>query len=925
MASELKMVAPICLVENIKEEMIVNKKAIEILEKISQPVLAVAIVGLYRTGKSYLMNRLAGQNHGFPLGSTVQSKTKGIWMWCMPHPTKPDNTLVLLDTEGLGDVEKGDPKTDSWIFALAVLLSSTFIYNSMGTINHQALAQLHYVTELTELIKAKSSYNSDGVQDSTEFVSFFPDFIWTVRDFTLELKMGDSFITADQYLENALKLIPGENPNAQASNYTRECIRKFFPSRKCFVFDRPTNDISLLSNIENITEGQLDPKFLEQTKSFCSYVFTREKIKTLREGIVVTGNRLGALVETYMKAINSGAVPCLENAVTTLAQRENAAAVQKAADHYSEQMAQRVRLPTDTLQELLDVHAACEKEAIAVFMERSFKDEDLEFQKKLVKIIQMKKEDFSLKNEKESDQYCQEKLNLLSKALMENISAGTFCVPGGYQIYMETRKKIEEDYCQVPRKGVKAAEVFQRFLQSAAIEDSIMQSDRALTDGEKAMAAEMAKKETAEKEQELLRQKVQEQEQNLAAQKRTLRENTEQSAKKLKLEKENILREQEKILDQQLKIQKDLLEEGLKKKSEAMNAEIKHLKNRLKAIESSYEPFMTRALNSVGDGISAVLCAPVPCFITLAHSTVTSGELARRTLPNLGRAHRTRAKGLYCTAAQRSHQTLEASEAQKHRESSAEEGNQTTQPKREPVAGSGWWQKQPNRPADSSALAHVVIRKERGLLTSCQSPIKLGSEIINFLEAVHLPREVAVVHCNGHQASTDPLSQVVRTPASPPCASPWLHTWWPGNSGSPQPPGAVKREQRSDQSGQGQRWHWIKQVQEPRRNKSWKQVWGRALRSAFGLIVPFKGFIRCELGPHCEDIEGNNFLEFLYGDVLLTLLSRYATARTVAPSIKVRAVHCFHLTTAASSDSIQHTRTSRSDAQLSLRSWSWSI
>jgi hypothetical protein len=91
-------------------------------------------------------------------------------------------------------------------------------------------------------------------------------------------------------------------------------------------------------------------------------------------------------VTTYVNAINSGAVPCLDDAVTTLAQRENSVAVQKAADHYSEQMAQRLRLPTETLQELLDVHAACEKEAMAVFMEHSFKDENQQFLKKLVVI-----------------------------------------------------------------------------------------------------------------------------------------------------------------------------------------------------------------------------------------------------------------------------------------------------------------------------------------------------------------------------------------------------------------------------------------------------------------------------------------------------------------------------------------------------------
>ena len=27
-------------------------------------------------------------------------------MWCVPHPSKESHTLVLLDTEGLGDVEK---------------------------------------------------------------------------------------------------------------------------------------------------------------------------------------------------------------------------------------------------------------------------------------------------------------------------------------------------------------------------------------------------------------------------------------------------------------------------------------------------------------------------------------------------------------------------------------------------------------------------------------------------------------------------------------------------------------------------------------------------------------------------------------------------------------------------------------------------
>uniref|UniRef100_A0A8C7C0T5 GB1/RHD3-type G domain-containing protein n=1 Tax=Neovison vison TaxID=452646 RepID=A0A8C7C0T5_NEOVI len=520
MASGLHMTAPICLVENNNMQLSVNQTAVQILEGISQPVVVVAIVGLYRTGKSYLMNRLAGQNRGFPLGSTVQSKTKGIWMWCVPHPCKPNHTLVLLDTEGLGDVEKGDPKNDSWIFALAVLLCSTFVYNSMGTINHQALEQLHYVTELTKLIRAQSFPEKDGAEDSTEFVSFFfPHFIWAVWDFTLELKLNDHPITEDEYLENALKLMGG----------------------------------------------------------------------------------LKTLVVTYVDAINTGAVPCLENAMKTL-----------AANHYSEQMSQRLALPTDTLQELLDVHADCEKEAIEVFMNHSFKDDKQEFQKSLVEVIKDKKEHFLQQNEEASLKYCQSRLDEMSQVLRESISAGTFSVPGGYKLYREAKESIEWKYSQIPRKGVKANEVLQSFLQSqASIEESIWQADKALTDGEKAIAEEWVSKEAAEREQEMLKQKLLEQQQHMEAQEKTLQENIDQLKEKLENERENLIKEQNMILEHKLKVQKDLLNEGFREKSESMDAEIKKLKSRLAATEKNTTSWFTQAVEGFGRDVLKIVTAPI--------------------------------------------------------------------------------------------------------------------------------------------------------------------------------------------------------------------------------------------------------------------------------------------------------------------------
>uniref|UniRef100_H3AD43 GB1/RHD3-type G domain-containing protein n=1 Tax=Latimeria chalumnae TaxID=7897 RepID=H3AD43_LATCH len=114
MSSILLMEAPVCLLENSSEAKLrLRPEALEILQLIEQPLVVVAVVRSYRTGKLFLMNKLAMKKTGFSLGSTVESHTKGIWMWCLPHPRNPDLCLVIIDTEGLRDVEKFFPLQSS--------------------------------------------------------------------------------------------------------------------------------------------------------------------------------------------------------------------------------------------------------------------------------------------------------------------------------------------------------------------------------------------------------------------------------------------------------------------------------------------------------------------------------------------------------------------------------------------------------------------------------------------------------------------------------------------------------------------------------------------------------------------------------------------------------------------------------------------
>ncbi|XP_004603676.2 guanylate-binding protein 4 [Sorex araneus] len=601
MATETIKMDPICLVENYRNDLRVNPKALNILETISQPVVVVAITGLCRTGKSYLMNRLAGQNCGFQLGYTVKAETKGIWMWCVPHRSKINHTLILLDTEGLGDVEKGDSRNDSWIFALAVLLSSVFIYNSIGTINYQVMEQLHYVVELANLIRTKSCPSTEEIKDSAEFVTFFPDFIWTLRDFKLKLELDGQSITEDDYLENALKLVQGEDSGTKSSNDTKECIRTFFPKRKCFVFKQPTKDDDLLLNLEKASENQLEMIFQEQSKNFCSYIFKTAKPKTLKGGIIVKGNGLAVLVESYVNAINSGNVPCLENAVASLAQQENPMAVQKAVDHYSEQMAQQVQFPTESLQDLLEVHAACEREAIAIFLKHSFKDDDRKFQIQLSAFIEGKKDDFLRQNEEASLKYCQDELRKISKTLEESISKGVFSVPGGHKLYLAEKNKVEQDYALVPKKGVKSMEVLQSFLQSQeSTEQAILQADKSLTKEEKRIAALQAQNQASERKMELERNRNKMQEQEIETQIKTLNENIIQLKNKLEEEMEIKLGEWYTILEHVQKHQEKLRTEGFKDKFEAMNEIINQVKEKISSTESNWTKIISGILTTFG-------------------------------------------------------------------------------------------------------------------------------------------------------------------------------------------------------------------------------------------------------------------------------------------------------------------------------------
>lgn len=293
----------------------VTPAAIDFWSTVGEGVSILAVVGKYRTGKSFLMNRclLEGKG-GFNVGDTVNSCTKGIWVY--PKVLElgtgmKKRRVVIMDTEGIGALDT-DSNHDAKIFALALLLSSQFVYNSMGSIDESALDTLSLVLKVSKELRvgAVESNGGNQQQDANESLSnFMPNFKWVVRDFVLRLVgLDGKTISSDEYLENALQ----DNMDNEEKNAIRTAIRDCFQTRSCTTLVRPCVDEESLQQLDTLDESAMRPNFIKQLGILKDELLNHAPTKKLM-GHDISGKMLITLAESFCDAINNGAVPVIRN------------------------------------------------------------------------------------------------------------------------------------------------------------------------------------------------------------------------------------------------------------------------------------------------------------------------------------------------------------------------------------------------------------------------------------------------------------------------------------------------------------------------------------------------------------------------------------------------------------------------------------
>jgi len=282
--------------------LVINPYAINILQEMRDKKIAVLVVsGTPSSGKSLLANRLIDREEGFTLGTFSQKGTDGIWLWSELIKLNPEHDFetLVLDMEGIDlsnwdTLSENDKNLKMKLLTLALLLSSMFLYNSIGPVTDKAFQDISLISKIHKYIDAREAENKEPI---TDFSSFLPYFIWVLRDFSLNLNGK----TPVEYLTSCLMTEEGA---ATELNETKITLDSYFKDRECHCLVKPLNDENQVKEIAQVPIKKMKPLFTAGINTLKEKLSTHIKPKTVKDK-TLTGTMLMNLTFEFIEALNN--------------------------------------------------------------------------------------------------------------------------------------------------------------------------------------------------------------------------------------------------------------------------------------------------------------------------------------------------------------------------------------------------------------------------------------------------------------------------------------------------------------------------------------------------------------------------------------------------------------------------------------------
>ncbi|XP_075521374.1 LOW QUALITY PROTEIN: uncharacterized protein LOC142554595 [Primulina tabacum] len=372
-----------------------SREGLEAIERVPTPIAAVAVIGPYRSGKSFLLNQLLSLScyEGFGVGHMRDTKTKGIRVWGTRvemdiHGVK--TSVIYLDTEGFESVGKSNVYDDR-IFALATVMSSVLVYNLPETIREADVSRLSFSVELAEEFYGR--FNTLFLLG--EDVAFEPaNLLWLIqRDFL----QGKS---VQEMVHEALQRVPNTDgdKNIDQVNQIRDSLGIMGGNSTAFSLPRPHLQRTKLCDMK---DDELDPIYVKKREKLKEVVSSIIRPKIV-QGKPLNGKEFVSFLGQILEAINKGEIP----STGSLVEFFNKSILERCLRLYIGHMSY-LGLPTS--EELLQqAHMGSKKVAIKAFEEQHFgRHYAKRSAEKLVEEIEEVYKNFILSNEYQSSKLCE--------------------------------------------------------------------------------------------------------------------------------------------------------------------------------------------------------------------------------------------------------------------------------------------------------------------------------------------------------------------------------------------------------------------------------------------------------------------------------------------------------------------------------------
>mmetsp|Transcript_89612 Transcript_89612/g.141448 ORF Transcript_89612/g.141448 Transcript_89612/m.141448 type:complete len:870 (-) Transcript_89612:259-2868(-) len=291
------------------KSMTIVREGLANLQRHSNAISLLSVVGPYHSGKSFLLNSLLGDMKAFMIGRRTSPETMGIWLCRTRFKAADGSEVWLLDSEGFfgpGVEESYDAK----VFTVATLLGSHVVYNTVKIIDQQAVSLLELLMTQAQLFGSRSIVRAQGKIPEYLLSESFPTLTWVVEDFVQELPAQFKsegpigFLTT--YLEGS-SIMQGTGTILGArGNDTRETLitQTFRDTRVAHLF-LPATSREQLQDLSRLSWHELTEEYRSEVGLLQGHLLNSIKARYIG-GRAATGPALAQALHFIINSLQQG-------------------------------------------------------------------------------------------------------------------------------------------------------------------------------------------------------------------------------------------------------------------------------------------------------------------------------------------------------------------------------------------------------------------------------------------------------------------------------------------------------------------------------------------------------------------------------------------------------------------------------------------